>query len=415
MPMLLAEDYEYKLPKLTRVRQHFDSKKIKDIEIAVREELGRKEIREKIQKGSKTAVAVGSRGIRNLEQIVKVLIRELKLLGAEPYIVSAMGSHGGGTEDGQREILSGYGITEEKMGVPVVTTVDVECTGQLPGGQKIYFDRAAAQADAIIPVNRIKLHTDFTGPLQSGLSKMLVIGLGNQKGCSSIHEEEPRRFAEIIEKAAEIILEKYPVVFGLGIIENAYDQTCHIEAVPRECFIKREKELVQTAKKMMPVLMVPEIDILIVEEIGKNISGAGYDPNILGRSSVLTEFSLPVPKIQKMVLLDITPESHGNGIGVGMFDVITRKVMDQLDLEAMYANALACRCIEDARIPLAAGDENEAVRAAVKCIRGIDKDRLKIVKIKNTLSLEEIWVSPAVLEDIRSNPEIKIEEEEKCI
>ncbi len=415
MPMLLAEDYEYKLPKLTRVRQHFDSKKIKDIEIAVREELGRKEIREKIQKGSKTAVAVGSRGIRNLEQIVKVLIRELKLLGAEPYIVSAMGSHGGGTEDGQREILSGYGITEEKMGVPVVTTVDVECTGQLPGGQKIYFDRAAAQADAIIPVNRIKLHTDFTGPLQSGLSKMLVIGLGNQKGCSSIHEEEPRRFAEIIEKAAEIILEKYPVVFGLGIIENAYDQTCHIEAVPRECFIKREKELVQTAKKMMPVLMVPEIDILIVEEIGKNISGAGYDPNILGRSSVLTEFSLPVPKIQKMVLLDITPESHGNGIGVGMFDVITRKVMDQLDLEAMYANALACRCIEDARIPLAAGDENEAVRAAVKCIRGIEKDRLKIVKIKNTLSLEEIWVSPAVLEDIRSNPEIKIEEEEKCI
>ena len=413
MPMLLAEDYEYKLPKLTRVRQHFDSKKIKDIEIAVREELGRKEIREKIQKGSKTAVAVGSRGIRNLEQIVKVLIRELKLLGAEPYIVSAMGSHGGGTEDGQREILSGYGITEEKMGVPVVTTVDVECTGQLPGGQKIYFDRAAAQADAIIPVNRIKLHTDFTGPLQSGLSKMLVIGLGNQKGCSSIHEEEPRRFAEIIEKAAEIILEKYPVVFGLGIIENAYDQTCHIEAVPRECFIKREKELVQTAKKMMPVLMVPEIDILIVEEIGKNISGAGYDPNILGRSSVLTEFSLPVPKIQKMVLLDITPESHG--IGVGMFDVITRKVMDQLDLEAMYANALACRCIEDARIPLAAGDENEAVRAAVKCIRGIEKDRLKIVKIKNTLSLEEIWVSPAVLEDIRSNPEIKIEEEEKCI
>ena len=415
MPMLLAEDYEYKLPKLTRVRQHFDSKKIKDIEIAVREELGRKEIREKIQKGSKTAVGVGSRGIRNREQIVKVLIRELKLLGAEPYIVSAMGSHGGGTEDGQREILSGYGITEEKMGVPVVTTVDVECTGQLPGGQKIYFDRAAAQADAIIPVNRIKLHTDFTGPLQSGLSKMLVIGLGNQKGCSSIHEEEPRRFAEIIEKAAEIILEKYPVVFGLGIIENAYDQTCHIEAVPRECFIKREKELVQTAKKMMPVLMVPEIDILIVEEIGKNISGAGYDPNILGRSSVLTEFSLPVPKIQKMVLLDITPESHGNGIGVGMFDVITRKVMDQLDLEAMYANALACRCIEDARIPLAAGDENEAVRAAVKCIRGIEKDRLKIVKIKNTLSLEEIWVSPAVLEDIRSNPEIKIEEEEKCI
>lgn len=415
MPMLLAEDYDYALPRLIRVRQNFDSSKLEDIEGAVRKELCRAEIKGKIHKGDKVAVAVGSRGIRGLRNLVQTLIHELKQQGAEPYIVSAMGSHGGGTEEGQREILAGYGITEADLGVPVITTVDVECAGTLPGGETVYFDQAAARADAIIPVNRIKLHTDFTGPLQSGLCKMLVIGLGNQIGCSSIHEEEPERFAEIIEKAAEIILEKYPVVFGLGIIENAYDQTCQVEAVPRECFVQREKELVQIARKKMPLLLVPEIDILIVEEIGKNISGAGYDPNILGRSSVLKEFSLPVPRIKKMVLLDLTPQSHGNGIGVGMFDVTTRKVMEQLDLEAMYANALACRCIEDVRIPLAAKDEEEAVRAAAKCIRGVPKDRLKIVKIKNTLCLEEIQVSQAVWEDIRENPEIEKAEEETGI
>ena len=316
MAILLEEDYEYPLPNLIAVKQIFDDLEIKDVENSTKAELRKEEIVQKIHPGDAVAIAVGSRGIQNLKEIVGILIQMVKSRGASPYIVSAMGSHGGGKEDGQRAVLAGYGITQESMGVPVITTTDVEEAGELPGGQKVYFDRAAAKADAIIVVNRIKLHTDFTGELQSGLCKMLVIGLGNQKGCSSIHEEDPENFAEIIEGAAKLILDKYPVIFGLGIIENAYDRTFHVEAVPSENLIEREKELVKVAKGKMPRLMVPDIDVLIVDEIGKNISGAGYDPNILGRSSVLKEYSLPIPNIKKMVLLNLTHESHGNGIGM---------------------------------------------------------------------------------------------------
>lgn len=244
---------------------------------------------------------------------------------------------------------------------------------------------------------------------------MLVIGLGNQTGCSAIHEENPENFSEIIENAAKLILDKYPVIFGVGIIENAYDKTFHVEAVPSECLIKREKELVKIAKDKMPRLVIPDIDVLIVDQIGKNISGAGYDPNILGRSSVLTKYSLPIPNIRKMVLLNLTTESHGNGIGMGLFDVVTKKVFEQLDYEAMYANALACKCIEDVKIPLIAADKEEAVRVAIKCIRDVDKENLKIVEIKDTLSLDRIWVSKSVIEDIQNNPKIKIEEEEKIL
>ena len=415
MSILLEEDYKYPLPKLVSVRQIFDDLELEDVEGTVRKELEKEAIRQKIKRGDKVAIAVGSRGIQNLQKIIKVLIEIIKNRGANPYIVSAMGSHGSGTEEGQRAILAGYGITQESMGVPVITTTNVEKAGELSGGKKVYFDCAAARADTIIVVNRIKLHTDFTGELQSGLCKMLVIGLGNQKGCSAIHEENPEQFSEIIENAAKLILQRYPVIFGLGIIENAHDKTFHIEAVPSENLVEREKELVNIAKTKMPRLMVPDVDVLIVDEIGKDISGAGYDPNILGRSSVLKEYSLPIPSIRKMVLLNLTPASHGNGIGMGLFDVVTREVFEQLDYEAMYANALACKCIEDAKIPLIAADKEEAVRTAIKCIRGLDRKNLKIVEIKNTLSLDRIWVSKRVIEDIRNNPKIKIEEEERTL
>ncbi|MEG1576294.1 MAG: DUF362 domain-containing protein, partial [Clostridium sp.] len=310
----------------------------------------------------------------------------------------------------QREVLTGYGITEEEMGVPIVTTVDVSLIGETSKGKKVYFDRAAMEADVIIPINRVKLHTDFVGDLQSGLCKMLVIGLGNQIGCSSIHEEDPEDFAEIIEEAAKLIIGKCNIGYGIAIIENAYDQTFHIEAVPAGTMVKREKELVKIARTKMPLLMTPDIDILIVEEIGKNVSGAGYDPNILGKSSVLKTFSLPVPTIKKMIVLNVTKESHGNAIGLGMFDITTKEVFDHLDYDAMYANAIACRCIEDVRVPLAAADEDEAVRIAIKCIRNKALDELKIVKIKNTLELEYIYVSKPVLSDIQDNPNIEIKE-----
>lgn len=409
MSILLKEDYEYPLPKMYPVRQIFDSDSLEDIKEALIRQLNKQEISDKIHPGDQVAVAVGSRGIKNLSLIVRTVIEAVRALNAVPYIVSAMGSHGNGTEEGQRAILEGYGITEEALGVEIVTTVDVKCLGKTESGKQVYFDRAALEADAIIPINRIKLHTDFVGDLQSGLCKMLVIGLGNQVGCSLVHEEAPENFSAAIEEAARLIIKRCNVVFGVGIIENAYDETFLAEVIPGGNLIRREKELVKIAREKMPVLIPKDIDVLIVQEIGKNISGAGYDPNILGKSSVLKEFTLPVPHIGRMVLLDVTPQSHGNAIGLGLFDVITRSVFEKLDYEAMYANAIACRCIEDCRIPLVAADEEEAIRVAVKCIRNVDKEALRIVKIKNTLELGRIEVSETVLRDIKEDPRIRAE------
>lgn len=403
LSILLEEDMNIKLPKMYKVKQSFDTKKLLNVEKTLIDEIHKDVIKGKIYPGQKIAVAVGSRGIKNLFLIVKTVIGELKSLGACPYIVSAMGSHGNGSEEGQKEVLKSYGITKENLGVEVVTTVDVVKLSQTSKGLDVYFDKSAYNADLVIPINRIKLHTDFVGDLQSGLCKMLVIGLGNQIGCSSIHEENPDEFAKILEEAANIIIDKANIGFGVAILENAYDETLMIETVPSETMVSREKELIKIARDNMPTLMIPDIDVLVVEEIGKNISGAGYDPNILGKSSVLKTFILDVPKIKRMILLDITDESHGNAIGVGMFDIITRNVYEKLDLESMYANAIACKCIEDVRIPLVSGNEDEAIKIAVKVCRGIDKEKLKIVKIKNTLSLEYIYVSESLIDIVDSS------------
>lgn len=406
MPILLEEDMKIKLPQMFKVKQSFENKKIENIEEKVKEEIHKEVIKNKIYPGQKIAVAVGSRGIKNLFLIVKTIINELKTFGACPYIVSAMGSHGNGSEEGQKEVLEGYGITKEKLGVEIITTVDVVKLGQTSKGLDVYFDKAAYKADLVIPVNRVKLHTDFVGDLQSGLCKMMVIGLGNHVGCSSIHEENPDFFASILEEAANIIISKANIGFGVAILENAYDETLMIESVPSENMIKREKELVKIAKDNMPTLMIPDIDVLVVEEIGKDISGAGYDPNILGRSSVLKKYVLKVPQIKKMVLLDITQESHGNGIGVGLFDIIIKNVFEKLDLPSMYANAIACKCIDDIKIPLIADSEDEAIKIAIKTCRDINKEKLKIVKIKNTLSLEYIYVSETLIDYVKSNKKL---------
>ena len=410
MPILLKEDLDRPLPKLYRVRQKFDNSRLEDVAGTVRSELARPEIAKLVKPGARVAVAVGSRGIRDLYTVVSTTVTCLKELGAQPFIVSAMGSHGGGTEEGQREVLTGYGITEENLGVPVVTTVDTVLAGHCANGRPIWFDRAAFEADLVVPVNRVKLHTDFVGPLQSGLCKMLVIGLGNHKGCSAVHEENPEEFADIIEETASIILKNAPIGFGMAILENAYDQTYGVEAVPASNFISREKELVQIAKGNMPYIMLPKADVIVCREIGKDVSGAGFDPNILGRSTVLKTFVLHIPEYQRLVLTDVTPASHGNGIGVGLFDVITQKVADQLDLEAMYANAIACNCLADAFIPITVPDEETAIRVALKCCRGIDRENPKIIRIQNTLHLEYIEVSQALLPDVEADPRLSLAE-----
>lgn len=408
MPILLDEQRNYPLPAMHKVRQSFPRPRLENIEACIERELTKEDISEKIKPGAKIAVAVGSRGIKNLALIVKEVIAQIKKQGGEPFIISAMGSHGGGTPEGQREVLASYGVTEEKMGVEIVTSVDVVPIGRTSGGINIYFDSAALGADLVVPINRVKLHTDFVGDIQSGLCKMLVIGLGNQVGCSSVHEADFDNFADILIEAAQMIMARARVGFGVAILENAYDETAMVEAVPAEKIVAREKELVKIAKGNMPTLMVPDIDVLIVEEIGKNISGSGFDPNILGKSFLLKKFVLPVPEIKRMALFDVTDESHGNAVGVGIFDVITRKVLNKLDLPLMYANALAVKSPEGSKIPITADSEEEALRFAIQLARGADRDRLKIVKIKNTLELGEIEVSDALLEHVAAHDKLTL-------
>ncbi|MDO5424765.1 MAG: lactate racemase domain-containing protein [Eubacteriales bacterium] len=408
MSLLLPEDEAMKLPRMYRVRQKFARPVLTDIAGEIRKEFGKPEIAGKVKPGMRVAVGVGSRGIRNLPLIVKTTLEELEKLGAKPFIVSAMGSHGGGTEEGQRAVLESYGITEAAMGVPVVTKTEVVKLGETASGIEVFFDRTALEADLIVPINRVKLHTDFVSDIQSGLCKMLVIGLGNRKGCSAMHEAEFSCFGETIKEAARMILGQAPVGFGVAVLENAYDETSQVELVPAESLIEREVELVRQAKKNMPLLMIPKIDVLVVEAIGKDISGAGFDPNILGRSSILKEFVLEVPEIGKMVLLDVSEASHGNGIGLGLFDVVTEKVVRQLDFQAMYANAIAVKALEDCKIPLVARDEAEAVKVAVKCLRGCEKEKLRIVKIRSTLELEEILVSEALAEVVEREPRLEL-------
>ena len=408
MGMLLERDLSYRLPRMHRVRQLFAADEIEDVQRAALAQLSRADIREKVRPGMRVAVAVGSRGIANIGIVVKAAVDRLAELGAIPFVLSAMGSHGGGTPEGQRSVLAGYGVTEECLGVPVVTNVKSECIGHLKDGLPVYFDCEALRADMVIPINRVKLHTDFVGPLQSGLCKMLVIGLGNQEGCSTIHERAPEEFAAILEEAARLIMERVNVGFGIALIDNAYHKTAWVEAVPNPGLIEREKELVILSKRFMPALMIPKIDVLVVEQIGKNISGCGFDPQVIGHSPALKTPAVPVPEIGRMVLLGLSEESHGVAVGMGMFDVMLRSVLSSADLEATYINTLSAKLIEEARIPMMAQTEDEAIRIAVKAQRNLNKAALKIVKIRSTLALEEIWVSDALLSAVKENPRMEL-------
>lgn len=413
MPILLEEQLSYPLPAMHKVRQDFPRPRLDDVEAQIRKEFARPEIAAKIKSGAKIAVAVGSRGIKNIDKIVKETVAQIKALGGEPFIVSAMGSHGGGTPEGQREVLESYGITAANIGARVVTSVDVVPIGETNRGVKVYFDREAFNADLVVPINRIKLHTDFVGEIQSGICKMLVIGLGNHIGCSAVHEVDFDYFEETLIEAARMIMKRANIGFGVAILENAYDETATIEALPAENLIEREKELGKLAKSYMPTLMIPDIDVLIVDEIGKNISGSGFDPNILGKSFLLKKFVLPVPNIKRMVLLDVTEQSHGNAVGVGIFDVITRKVLNKLNLPLMYANALAVKSPEGSKIPITADTEEEAVRFAIQLVRGADRNHLKIVRIKNTLELGTIEISDALLSQVEANDRLTLLENDE--
>ena len=383
-----------KLPEMVKIEQIFPDEHLDDVEMSVRNAV--LPFAADMESGCTAAVLAGSRGIRHIDRIVKTVVETLLASGVRPFIVPAMGSHGGGTSEGQEEILKSYGITEETMGVPIHSSMETDVIGFTPEGIEVHFSKAAMEADYVIPVCRVKPHTDFSGPIESGICKMLAIGGGKHNGCSRLHREGFPALAHIIPDAAGVIIDRVEIPFALAIVENAFDKTHTVEAVPGSEIFSREPELLDLAKSLMPRIKFDDVDVLIVEQIGKNISGTGMDPNIIGRDSY-GQIPGAVPRVKRIIIEDLTEDSHGNAIGFGMADFILRRAFEKVDLEMTYTNGMASGNPEGARIPVIAETEEEALRAAIQTCPHTDMNDPKIVRIRDTLHLSEIEISENML------------------
>lgn len=400
----IAGGLDIDLPRMIRVRQKFECLELENITASVVEQLKDPAIREKIKPGMSIAVGCGSRGIANVAECALAVINELKSLGAEPFIFPAMGSHGAASAEGQVKVLASFGISEQTMGVPVKSSMEVVQFGELDNGMPVYFDKNAAEADAVVLVCRVKAHTNFRGPIESGICKMLVIGAGKIRGASSTHWYGFDSFAELIPKGAEHIMQHVNFLFGVAMVENAEDRTALVEVVPGEKVLEREPELLSKSRQWMPKLQFDDIDVLVIDRIGKNITGAGADPNITGRNARGTEWDAN-PRIKKIAILGLTEESDGNATGIGAADVITMQVFKDFDPSKTYANVIASTLLDGAAIPMIMNTDEEAVQLAVKTVlRKLPLD-VSIVHIANTLEITTIDVSENLLPYIQANPD----------
>ena len=386
---------------LTRVLQHFPRPRIADdqLETVVRAQIRASGVA--IPSGAHIAIAVGSRGIANIAAIVRITVDAVKEAGSVPFIVPAMGSHGGATAEGQQQVLASYGISEASVGAPVRASMDVVELPQDGLPNRVYMDRLAYEADATIVVNRVKVHTDYHGPIESGLVKMCVIGLGKHKGALEIHRHGTRGLKELIVPSARRVLKHGRILLGLAIAENACDEIAIIKALKPDEFEREEEQLLRWAKAHMPSLPVRQLDVLIVDEFGKDISGTGLDPNIIGRTKIRTQPDPECPDITSILLLDLTDASHGNAIGMGLADVITRRVFDKIDFAATYENVITSSFLERGFLPIVADDERAGLEYALRHCGSADPDNPRIMRIRNTLKLESLWVSAAVFDEIQ--------------
>lgn len=406
MSILRALLQDIPLPQMVRIRQRFDATHLADPVAVLRQELAKPGAIDSLKPGQQVAVAVGSRGIANIAAITRATVDAIKAAGALPFLVPCMGSHGGATAEGQKEVLRHLGIDEETMGCPVRSSMEVVKLAELPNGLPVYCDKIAAGADAIVVINRVKPHTAFRGPIESGIMKMISIGLGKQKGAEACHQMGFKHMAENVPAMARIMLEKLPIAFGVALVENAYDQTCRVEVLLPANIEVREKELLVEAKERMPKILFEQIDVLVIDYIGKNISGDGMDPNVTGRYP--TPYAHGGPDVSKMVVLDLTPETKGNANGVGTADFTTQRLVDKMDLPATYANGLTSTVCAPTKIATTLENQREAIKAAVKTCNILDYRKCRLVRIRDTLHLGEIEISVNMLEEARRHPDIEI-------
>jgi hypothetical protein len=386
------------LPRMVRVRQSFARPRVEDIPRAVAESLQRASL--PVKRGDTVAVGAGSRGIANIDVVVKATVQYLLDLGARPFVFPAMGSHGGGTADGQLDVLAHYGITEATMGCPLRATMDVVQVGEALG-LPVWLDRFAAEADWIGLVNRVKPHTDFKGTIESGLFKMMTIGLGKWKGAIQYHRANVNHgYETVITNVGREMLAKARIGFGVGIVENGYDETGHIEAFNARDLEAGERRLLGDARQWMARLPFSPIDVLIVEEIGKNISGAGMDTNVIGRPSNPHEPFPADPKILWIVALDLTEESYGNATGIGNADFTVRRLVDKVDMKPTLINTITACAPGGAKIPATLETDREAIETALSCIGLTPPEDARVIRIRSTLMLGEIEVSEALLAEV---------------
>lgn len=400
-----------KIPKMAKVKQLFNHKMILNISASVAREFSKPEIASRIKPGMRIAITVGSRGIANLADIVKEAVIQIKKFGAESFIIPAMGSHGAATAEGQRQIIEGYGVTEQFIKAPIKSSMETVIIGSAPDGRPVHIDKYASEADGIILLNRIKPHTAFHGKYESGLMKMMAIGIGKQHGAEMCHMHGFGEMEKNIFDFGSIILQNAKIMLGVAIIENAYGNTYKIEAIPKEDILLREPILLKEAKSLMPRIMVEEFDILIIDQIGKNFSGDGADPNISG--TFATPYASGGPKFDKYVVLDLSEETHGNAIGIGLADISTKRLFDKIDFDASYPNALTSTVLSGVKVPLIMKNDELAIKAAIYSNSKCNKEYPKIVRIKNTSHIEEIMVSEALLEETEKNEKMIIMEQPK--
>ena len=406
------------IPKMIEVTQSFPPSKTLDFPALVREQFKKSGVLGQITPGMRIAVGVGSRGISNLAQIVKAALDVLTGAGAKPFIIPAMGSHGGATAEGQTRILAEYGVTPESMGVPIDPRMDVRKIGEAFNGREVVFSTAALEADAVIPINRVKPHTDFHGPMGSGLQKMLAIGFGKQAGANRAHQAAVREgYLEAFREYARVVLEKVPVLCGVAIVEDQHHQTAEIEVLPRNQIVSGEARLIQRAAEMLPRLPLDEIDLLIIDEMGKEISGTGMDTNVIGREihgySSLLRGNGHGPAsgdgssvgasviVHRILVCSLTEKSKGNGTGLGLADFTTKRLVNALDLKTTYMNALTSLGVLTPKIPIYFDTDREAVEQALATLASRHPETLRVVRIANTLCLERMLASESCADALR--------------
>ena len=388
-------------PAVALVEQRVDSPPaLKDIRAAVGEALRSVEL-----PTGKVAVGVGSRGVGRISDVVAALVGFLKEAGAEPFVVPAMGSHGASTAEGQADVLRHLGVSEERVGCPIRATMEARKIGETPGGVSVYMDQNAFEADAVVVGNRIKPHTAFRGTVESGPTKMLAIGLGKQKGAYSIHAAGWGRIHETIPEAARVAVQSGKVAFGLAVLENADEEPYRVAAVPAEKLEESEAPLLEEAKRKLMRLPFDDIDVLVIDQIGKNISGDGADPNVTGRYP--TPFASGGPNVERMVFLDLTPETGGNANGLGAADVVTERLVSKMDPPATYLNALTSTTPYPVKIPMTMPTDRMAIAAALAMTAGVSPQNARLIRIQNTLKLRQMWVSEALLKEARDDERLR--------